>query len=72
MDDREAQREARRKEFWDVTKWEVSKILQWMYVIEERSDRLISHGMYTDDWTEHDDDEKMHEKLAGELKRRGL
>lgn len=54
-----------------VSEWPTPVIRQWMYAIEERSDRLISRGMETDDWSEMESDERMHDQLVAELKRRG-
>lgn len=57
---------------WDMTTWETSELVQWCYVIAERSDRLISQAMYDDDWREYEDDERTYRKIADILKSRGL
>jgi hypothetical protein len=54
-----------------VSEWTTETIRQWMYIIAERSDRLISSAMETDDWDEYNDDDKMYTKLSTELNRRG-
>jgi hypothetical protein len=65
-------KEQARKDFWDITLWPVPQILEWMYAIEVRSDSVISEAMYTEDWSDHDSDQRMHDKLCKELRRRGL
>lgn len=57
---------------WDMTKWTVEEILRWFYAVEERSDRVISNAMASDDWSEHDSDERLYKQLKQELARRGL
>lgn len=57
---------------WDLTTWEVKELCQWIYVIGERSDRVISEAMNTDDWSDYDADESMYRRIADELARRGL
>lgn len=57
---------------WDMTTWETSELVQWCYVIAERSDRLISQAMYDDDWREYEDDERTDRKIADIPKSGGL
>lgn len=39
--------------------------------IEVRSDSVISRAEDSGDWSDHDDDERMHKEFVAELKRRG-
>lgn len=65
-------KEQARKDFWDITLWPVPKILEWMFAIAQRSDSVISEAMHTGDWSDHDGDQRMHDRLCKELRRRGL
>lgn len=56
----------------DLKDWTVDTICQWMDVIGERSDRVISSAMASDDWSDHDSDERMYQELSAELTQRGL
>lgn len=57
---------------WDVNTWPVSELLSWQYAIAERSDRVISEAMLTDDWSNYEADERMYNKLSDALTIRGL
>lgn len=54
-----------------ISEWPTDEIRRWMNGIEMRSDSVISKAMDSDDWTDHDADEKLHAELFAELKRRG-
>ena len=53
------------------SEWDTATIRQWMYVIGERSDRVIHRAMEDDDWSDYEDDERMYSDLSAELERRG-
>jgi hypothetical protein len=57
---------------WDMTTWETAELLRWRYAIELRSDSVIHEAMDTDDWSDHDSDERTHRKIVEILKSRGL
>jgi hypothetical protein len=54
-----------------VSEWETATIREWMYAIEMRSDSVISEADYTGDWSDFEDDERMHAEFSAELKARG-
>lgn len=54
-----------------VSEWETANIREWMYAIEMRSDSVIGEADASGDWSDHEDDERMHAEFSAELKRRG-
>jgi len=55
-----------------ISEWTTEEILRWVYAIGERSDRVISEAMETDDWSDYESDERLHNQLETELMKRGL
>lgn len=55
-----------------ISEWTTEEILQWIYIIGERSDRVISYAQYSEDWTAYNEDEQLYADLGEELVRRGL